>query len=150
VKGKPFEPGNKLGKGRPPGSRNKKSKLAETMAEHGESIIQKCQLMALSGDPTAMRLCVERLLPTAKAPGTRFRLPSMKTASDLKSVLPIILKQTAQGKINPYEAEALSRVVETQQRTAESSLEERVLALEEHRSGSAGDKRLVWVDEEQP
>jgi len=129
--GKPFEPGNKLGKGRRPGSRNKKSKLEEALEEHGEVIIRKCKVMALNGDVTAMRLLMERLVPIAKAPVPRFRLPKMRTASDLKDVLPSILKQTAEGKINPFEAEALSRIVETQQRTVESDLAERVRVLEE-------------------
>ena len=31
MRGKPFEPGNKLGKGRKPGSRNKKTKLLESL-----------------------------------------------------------------------------------------------------------------------
>jgi hypothetical protein len=141
--GKPFELGNKIGKGRRPGSRNKKSKLAEALEEHAEVIVQKCKLMAIQGDPTAMRLCMERLLPIAKAPVTRFRLPKIQNASDLKDVFLSILKQTAEGKINPFEAVALSRIVETQHRTGESDLAERVRVLEEHSSNP-----LVRVESE--
>jgi DNA modification methylase len=122
MSGKSFEPGNRFGKGRPPGSRNKKSELAEAWAEHSENIIKKCQLMAPNGDRTTLRLCVERIIPIAKAPGAPFRLPKMETASDLKGVLPSVLRQTAKGQLNAYEAEALARVVETQQRTSESDL----------------------------
>jgi hypothetical protein len=77
----------------------------------------------------------------------------METASDLKGVLPSILKQTSQGKINVYEAESLSRFVETQQRTADSELAERVRALEEHGSNPlipVHDENLKPVDEAQP
>jgi hypothetical protein len=145
VRGKPFEPGNTFGKGRQPGSRNKKSRLEESLADHGESIIQKCKLMALNGDRTALRLCVERLIPIAKPSGTRFRLPKMQTGADLKTVLPSILNQTSKGRLNAYEAEALAKVVETQQRAGEfTEFDERIRALEESKSN-----RLKRVDEEE-
>jgi len=100
------------------------------LSEHFQVFL--AELMALSGDRTAMRLCMERLISIAKAPGTRFRLPKMKTASDLKHVLPNILKQTSKGKITAYEAEAVARVVETQQRTLEfTDFVERIQVLEE-------------------
>jgi hypothetical protein len=51
MRGKPFEPGNKMGRGRPRGSRNKKNRFNELMQEHTESIITKHKVMAMSGDP---------------------------------------------------------------------------------------------------
>src|SRR5579863_5319378 len=71
---------------RPPGSRNEKTKLLESLETHGEAIIQQCKLLAMKGDRTALRLCVERLIPIAKPPGTHFRLPAMETAADLKNL----------------------------------------------------------------
>ena len=105
MKGKPFEPGNTFGKGRPPGSRNKKTRFLESLENHGEAIIDKAKLMALQGDRTALRLCLERLIPVAKAPATRFRLPKIETAADLKNVLPSVMKETAKGRMNAFEAE---------------------------------------------
>jgi len=145
MRGKPFEPGNKHGKGRPPGSRNEKTKLLESLESHGEAIIQQCKLLAMKGDRTALRLCVERLIPIAKTPGTHFRLPAIETAADLKNLLPSIVKQTSKGHLSAYEAEALARVVDTHLRTiAAGEFDERLRALEEARSES-----LKLVDEKE-
>ena len=41
-RGRPFEPGNHFGRGRPKGSRNKRSLVAnELLIEHGEAIVRK-------------------------------------------------------------------------------------------------------------
>jgi len=51
-----------MGRGRPQGSRNKKSIAVDRLlAEHSDSIVRKCMVMALQGDPTGMRLSMERL-----------------------------------------------------------------------------------------
>ena len=58
MRGQPFELGNKLGKGRPPGSRNKKSIFQDAMEGKGSiEIIETAKLQALKKDPTALRLC---------------------------------------------------------------------------------------------
>ena len=132
MKGKPFEPGNTFGKGRPPGSRNKKTRFLEALEHHGEAIVEKSKLMAMQGNPTALRLCVERLIPAAKAPATRFRLPKIGTPADLKNVLPAVMKETAKGRMNAFEAEAIAKVVDSHVRSIEAGeYHERLLALEE-------------------
>ena len=51
-------------KGRPRGSRNASTMAAEMLMEgEAEAITQKCVDMAMDGDPTAVRLCVSRLIP---------------------------------------------------------------------------------------
>jgi len=65
--GSPFQPGNRFGRGRPQGSRNKATIALQKMLDGcGESITRKCALMAMQGDPTALRLCMERLIPPPK------------------------------------------------------------------------------------
>src|ERR1035437_5325861 len=61
--GRPFEKGNKSGKGRPAGSRNKRAIFQEVLEVDGEAIIEKIKGQALKANATAMRLCMERLLP---------------------------------------------------------------------------------------
>src|ERR1700684_2923256 len=75
-----FEVGNRMGKGRPAGSRNKVTTLREALEDGGVEIILKIKSQALKGDPTAMRLCMERLLPVAKRPNSCFRLPPIERA----------------------------------------------------------------------
>ena len=134
MKGEPFEPGNTFGKGRPPGSRNKKTRFLESLENHGEAIIEKTKVLALHGNPTALRLCLERLIPVAKAPATRFRLPKIETPADLKNVLPGVMNGTAKGRGNAFEAEAIAKVVDTHVRTMDAGeFHERILVLEEAR-----------------
>jgi hypothetical protein len=142
MSGKPFEIGNKLGKGRPPGSRNKKTRFLQSLQIHGDAIIDKAKLMALSGDRTAMRLCMERLIPVPKAPESRFRLPNeMKTPADLMNVLPSVIKETSKGHLSASEAESIARVVDTHLHTMDrGEFDERIRALE-------GNDRHVKPDE---
>jgi hypothetical protein len=116
MRGKPFEPGNKAGKGRPAGSRNKKSILVEMLEDRGEAIITKGILMALNGDRTALRLCFERLIP-AQPPATSFRLPKNEGELDMKKLLQSVLKQTSTGRLSPQQAVDLAAYAETYART---------------------------------
>ena len=62
-----FEKGNKHGKGRPEGSRNKATIALQSLLDaEGEKITRRAIEMALEGDVTAMRLVMERLIPPAR------------------------------------------------------------------------------------
>ena len=117
MRGKPFEIGNKAGKGRPAGSRNKKSIFQETLEEVGVPIIKKGVLMALAGDSALVRACINKLIPDAQPPVTRFRLPTNEGELDMKKVLENVLKQTSTGRLNPQQAVDLAAFAETYTRT---------------------------------
>ena len=54
-------------KRRPQGSRNASTMAAERLLEgEAEAITQKCVDMAMDGDPTALRLCLSRILPVKR------------------------------------------------------------------------------------
>jgi hypothetical protein len=131
VRGKPFEAGNTFGKGRARGSRNKRTALVEVMEDNGEAMIKQCKVLAYKGDRTALRLCIERLIPPCRAPTSRFRPPSMKTVSDLVKALPLVVKEVARGRLSAQEGESISRMMETQRHALESEeFEKRIRALE--------------------
>lgn len=66
-RGQPFQVGNTFGRGRPPGSKNKKSlALQGLLLENGEEIISTLIERAKQGDRVALTLCVERLIPRLK------------------------------------------------------------------------------------
>ena len=69
VRGRPFEKGRSGNPaGRRPGSRNKATLAAAALlAGEAEALTRKAVEMALDGDPTAMRLCMERVLPPCRA-----------------------------------------------------------------------------------
>src|SRR5579859_6885817 len=108
MRGRPFEPGNKMGRGRPPGSKNKRTLFAEAMQDKGLALIKQCQVQALQGDSTALRLCIERLLPVCKAPNGRFRMPPVRTTEELIAAIPTILQAVARGQLSAQEGAAIS------------------------------------------
>ena len=55
-------------KGRPKGSVNKYTELSrELMSTKGPEIVQKVIDLALEGDRTCLKMCMDRILPTTKA-----------------------------------------------------------------------------------
>jgi hypothetical protein len=135
MSGRPFEPGNKLGKGRPTGSRNKRSIFHESLESHGIEIMETCKLQALKKDPTALRLCVERLVPVCKAPNSTFRLPPMQNAADLAKAISAVAQAVARGRLSASEGESVGRLIESQRRTLETeTFEARIRALEKAQS----------------
>jgi hypothetical protein len=67
TRGKPFEKRNSYGKGRPKGSKNKKTLLLQEMLlDAGDEIVTNVIDRAVAGDPVALALCVERLIPALK------------------------------------------------------------------------------------
>jgi hypothetical protein len=120
MRGQPFTPGNKMGKGRPAGSPNRTTLFRETLEKGGLAIIRVVTRQALKSDPTAMRLCMERLLPVAKAPNNCFQLPPVDTAAELKAAISAVAKAVAEGLLSAQEGEAVARIVESQRRVLET------------------------------
>jgi hypothetical protein len=103
----------------------------ELMEDHGEAVIKQCQILALRGDPTALRLCIERLLPPCRVSRNPFRLPPMKTMADLGKALPAVAREVARGRLSAQDGEAFSKMIETQRRTLEyEEFEKRLRAVE--------------------
>lgn len=133
MRGRPFQPGNKYGRGRPPGSRNKAARVCQrTLDSHAESLAKRCLYMALQGNPTAMRLCLERLLPARRQRALHFRLPPVKTLADVVAASESVVSSVAKGEITPAEGQAFSMMLDGRRRMIETQeLEQRIRALED-------------------
>jgi hypothetical protein len=133
VRGRPFAPGNKFGRGRPAGSRNKATEARQQMLDsHGEAILKKCALMALQGDPTALRLCMERLLPPRRQHAVSFKLPSIATAAEVGHGFEMLLQAVARGQLTPADGQVIASILENRRRSIEAEeLERRMQALEQ-------------------
>jgi hypothetical protein len=127
-----FQPGNTFGRGRPKGSRNKATiALQEMLDGHGESITRKCALLALKGDPTALRLCMERLIPPRKEHPVIFKLSAATTATEVAAAVDAVLQGVARGKLTPAEGQMIANILEGRRRVIETEeLEGRLQALE--------------------
>src|ERR1700726_2371807 len=70
--------------GKPKGTRARVTQLAEKLLDDDrDAIVRAVIAAAKGGDPTAMRLCVERLVPLRKGRPVVFDLPPVKTAADI-------------------------------------------------------------------
>ena len=127
---KPGQSGNP--RGRPPGARNRATLAAEALLDgEAETITRKCVTMALAGDPTALRLCLSRILPARRDREIVLDLERLRGSKDALRAIETILGAVADGKITPSEGQAVAAMVETHRRTFEvEELENRIEALE--------------------
>ena len=119
--------------GRPRGARNRATKAAEALLDgEAEALTRKAIELALGGDTTAMRLCLERLLAPRKDRPLRLDLPSLKKPSDVTAATAEVARALSVGDITPSEAQAVSAILEGHRKAIETrELEERITALEE-------------------
>jgi len=74
---------NSANPGRPPGARHKATVAALAMLDgEAEALTRQAVTMALAGDTTALRLCLERIAPPLRDAPVSFALPPMTTARD--------------------------------------------------------------------
>jgi len=128
-----FKPGNP---GRPKGSRNKVTLAIQALLDgEGEALTRKAIELALEGDVTALRLCLERLHPPRKDAPVLLELPAMEGAESAASAMGAILESVARGYLTPLEARSLSGLVEGYRKALETTeLEARLRALEERQA----------------
>ncbi len=87
--------------------------------------------MALTGNTTALRLCLERIASPRKDTPVQFDLPDIETAEDAAEAARAILRAVSAGDVTPLEAVSIVAVVEQFRRTLETTeLEARVSKLE--------------------
>ena len=97
VRGRPFAKGNRPA-GRRAGSRNKKTLAAAVLlAGEAEALTRKAVELALAGDPTAMRLCIERILPPCRERAVKFALPPIESAADIAAAMKAVTSGARRG-----------------------------------------------------
>ena len=119
-------------KGRPLGSRNQSSLAAEMLLENqAAAITQKCVDMAMDGDPTALRLCVSRLIPIKRQRTISLDLPALESSQDSLKAIGSVLGAVVAGEVTPTEGASITRLLEAHRAAFEIvELENRLNALE--------------------
>lgn len=130
TRGRPFAKGNP---GRPKGARHKTTLAAEQLlVGEAKALARKCIDLALKGDPTALRLCMERIVPARKDRLIRVAMPPIEGVADHPAALAELAAAAASGEIAPAEAESLARVLAEHRKSVETAdLAERIARLEE-------------------
>lgn len=128
---RPGKSGNPAGKR--PGTLNHATRaVLDLLDGEAEALTRKAVELALEGDTTALRLCLERLAPPAKSRPVLFDLPPIVTAADCAAALGSVLSAVAAGRLTPEEAVAVAGLLETKRKAIETvEIESRLSALED-------------------
>jgi hypothetical protein len=109
-----FQPGHSGNPaGRAVGSRNKKTLAVEAaLFEHAQELVGDLVRRAKNGEPAAMRLAMERILPVGRGRPLPIALPPIRSTEDAQAAAGVIMDALKEGAISAREAVDLLRVVE--------------------------------------
>jgi hypothetical protein len=77
-----------------------------------EALTRKAIELAKAGDTTALRLCLERVVPPRKDRPISLALPAINSADDANQAMRVVLAAVGEGRITPGEATILSALIE--------------------------------------
>ena len=118
--------------GRPAGARNKATLAVLDLLEgQAHALTQRAVELALAGDTTALRLCLDRIAPPRKDSPVPFAMPRMTNAHNAAQTAAAVLEAVAEGELTPTEGAAVMGLVDSFRRTLEvTEFEARLAALE--------------------
>lgn len=106
------------GGGRPKGSRNKVTLAIENMMEgEAEAITRSCIDLAKRGDPTAMRIVMDRMAPVRKGRP----IPKLEKR-DGETSIEALLRAVLEGEIAPEEGKEVVGLIESAARVAATQI----------------------------
>jgi hypothetical protein len=135
-RGRPFPKGTSGNPaGKPKGARHRATRAAELLLDgEARALTRKCIELAKEGDTTALRLCLERIVPPRKDRPVSFAMPEIASADDAAKLMASILAAVAAGDVTPSEASDIARLVETFTKVLETAEFERRLKVLEDKS----------------
>lgn len=129
-----FAPGNKLSPGRPPG-RGPGAELRAVLATDLDKIIGVLKAQALAGDPQAIRIVLDRVLPALRPVDmpTALALPADGTLADQARA---VVRAAADGDLAPAQAAQIVTALGGVAKIVEvTELMKRIEALEARNDG---------------
>jgi hypothetical protein len=111
VRGRPFKPGNP---GRPPGSKNKTTKMLEELFEgEAEDLVRKMIELAKAGNPRCLEYCLDRLLPQRPSEPVNLELPKIDGVQDVAAAKAAVVSAVSNGTITPEQAAHVIRLLDS-------------------------------------
>ena len=121
------ESGNPSGK--PKGRLNKVTLAVQFLLDdEGEKLTRKAIDLAMDGDLTALRLCLERICPPRKSHPINIELPESKTAEGVADAQAAVVQAVGDGEITPQDGQILSNILEARRKSIETQDHESRLA----------------------
>jgi hypothetical protein len=129
VRGRPFQPGNP---GRPPGAKNKVTRLVEQLiADEAVPLARAFIQLALAGNEGCLRDSIKTLLPRRNGRPIDFNLPAINNPADAVAATAAITNGVNDGSLTAEEAGHLVHFVEVYLKAVEThDLAARLEALE--------------------
>jgi hypothetical protein len=85
----------------------------QALEPHVKTIVQQLVDLAQKGDPTALRLCLERISPPLRERPLQFELPPIEVPADAVAAIAAITGGLADGELSAKEGLELARMVRT-------------------------------------
>ena len=119
--------------GRPKGSRNKTTLACQDLLDgEGAALTRVAIERAKAGDPVALRLVIDRVIPRGRGRAVELELPKLSSAADLVEACAAVVEAAAAGDLTLSEAEGFMRLLDMQRKAIEThDLQVRVELLEQ-------------------
>jgi hypothetical protein len=132
-RGRPFEKGQSGNpSGRPRGIRKRATQTMQGLLDgEAQALTRKAVELALEGDTSALRMCLDRIGPPRRERVAPLKLPPVRDPADLAGTMTAIIGAAGSGAISPDEGGRLARLVEIFLRAVEvRDFEQRLQLLE--------------------
>jgi hypothetical protein len=130
-RGRPFEPGNKYGQGRPKGSPNKKKPLVEKIFDESAPAIMALAINTAREDRQMLRTLLGQVGRRMGDHRVKLGKMPMRTFQDLDRASESILHQVTGGKLSISEGMDVCTMIEVRRHVLmDVEMEQRVSALE--------------------
>lgn len=98
--------------------------------EH-EAVTRKAIELAKAGDPTVLRLVLDRINPPRKSRTVNLALPVVEKIDDVAAALAAVVEAVAAGEVTPDEGNAVANLLELRRKAIETTeLQKRIEVLE--------------------
>ena len=110
VRGRPFAKGRSGNPGgRPRGAINRSTRAAQLLLDgEATALSRKAVELALAGNPTALRLCLDRTVAPRRDRSVELSLPPINSAADILGAIKAVADAVGRGGITPGEGFALA------------------------------------------
>lgn len=106
--------------------------MEQLLEEYAEQLIEKAIADALEGDPHALRLCLDRLMPRCKERTIELEMPPCRSYEEIFAAIAKIREAIGSGQITPSEGEKLVHILQFEFEVAVGAdLEARLENIEE-------------------
>jgi hypothetical protein len=119
VIGRPFAKGQAANPaGRPKGIPDRRTKYRELIEPHIPSLIEKCVALALRGDMQALRICLDKVIPSARDSEEAIAVPACDSSRPSDQARAVV-EAAMSAKITPSSAATLISAIAGQARVIE-------------------------------